>query len=396
MKKRLLIIFIIICFLGIGCLLWYQSIETRDIEKQEVISQQIAEEYLIAVNEKKETIDSSEEQTADFDYIDNKIYGKYKESNARGSVDCILEIPSIDLRQSVFTGTPKQIEHDLRNWLMVTGRADYKLGETHYCIYSHNPTNKSIKISKAQDNIKSGDYMVVIKNDTVYFYGITRMFAEWREKCTEQFVDNMAIDKNMLYVFTCGRGEWQYRNVLIEGKLYETYNFNDWNENKDEYVKKYKKNMNDSDIKKKPMDMLCEIENDQLKITLITDDNKNIENCSIGVFNKDGYLIETISNPIDYKGESILLPKLNSGTYCVGIYENNTEYDNPNEYEIIIDSKKIVQKIKTVEEANKSSQREDIIIKYISIIMLSSSLLMAIFTMVKRVKRKKKSTKNDE
>lgn len=63
----------------------------------------------------------------------------YTPDFARGTLDCVLEIPSISLKRGVYTGTREEIEYDLSIWLTTAASSSLELGKTHYAIYGSNP-----------------------------------------------------------------------------------------------------------------------------------------------------------------------------------------------------------------------------------------------------------------
>ena len=392
LKKAIPFLLILICVVfGFG-LFYFKETETEDIELQEQVSQTIADEYLVQMTQREEQL-----YDEDLEYQDNEIYGDFSENNARGHVDCVLEIPSLDLRQSIFTGSVEQIEHDLRNWLPVTARADYKLGETHYCIYSHNPKNKSIRFSYAQELMKRGDYMIVTQKDRVYLYEVSNLFSEWRDKCTEKYVDNMSLKKELLYIFTCGRNEWQYKNVVVEGTLYDVYSIKDWNKNKTAYIEKCKREMQGKYIEQQKEGILMDISSvgEELVVSLKTETNKMVTDVSIGVFNSDGYLVEGFENPIKYEGTSVKIPKLEKGTYCIGLYENNTDYQDPAEYEITIDTRQVLKDMNTIDAVMSNEEEKTETTKLIAIGMMSTAVIMGIGTITMSVLRKRRDKNED-
>ena len=388
--------------IAIASVLFYFSTETEDIEKQEHISELIAEEYLVKISQniengesnQEEIVPSTEETISDLDYEDNDVFSYFDESYAWGYVDCVLEIPAIDLRQSIFTGTPAQIEHDLSNWLSVTARADYVLGDTHYCIYMHNPKNKSIKISYAQYDLREKDYMVITKGPVVYLYEVTGVFPEWRDKCTDIYVNNMAVDRDKLYIFTCGRDEWQGRNVVVEGTVRAVYQTSDWNENKEEYIEKYKKAVGliQEEVVEEKERLIMKIESDDklLKISLYGPNYTKVENCSIGICDVDGYLIDMIENPMQYVGDVITIGQLGEGEYYIGVYENKTDYLDPIPYKIVIDKKTYTQSIVSVDEEAVQKQEQAEIMKIVAIVMLATSFMLGVFAVVKSLRQKQK------
>lgn len=364
--------------------------ESVEMQQQEDFGEDIANEYLIHIsqNEPIQTETTpAETDPSDLDYIDNEIYKNYSEKYAHGRVDCVVEIPAIDLRQSVFTGTPAQIEHDLSRWLSVTARADYMLGNTHYCIYMHNPRDKSIQISKAQEILKTNDYVVITKEQNVYLYQIVDIFAEWRNKCTEKYVDNMSVDNDLLYIFTCGRDEWQGRNLVIKGQLYEMYQLQDWNSNKDAYINSYKKDVNnipDPPKKPQPMQMSISTKTDNiLYINIIGPQYEKIYNCTIGICDIDGYLID--NGTIDYNAEIVETPPLKNGEYYIGIYENGTEFADPTPYKITI-SQKETTVIETVDAVADTEEANTQTIRLIAIALLMLTFFMGCVVIIKIIK----------
>ena len=299
------------------------------------------------------------------------------------------------MRQTVFSGTPAQIEHDLSYWLTVTGRADYILGATHYCIYAHNPTNKTVRFSYAQTDLKVDDYILLTSKGNVYFYKVIGLFPEWREQCTEKYVNNMTLDNKLLYIFTCGRDEWQYKNVVIEGYLMDQYSIADRNENKDTYIDEYKKSLNPIVVEKPKEEMVMDLKQngDLINVSLKTSNYQTVNNCTIGIFDTEGFLVEIEGNPFTYDGGVLTLPKLAKGDYCIGVYENNTEYLNPREYSITIDTQQYVQNIETVDKQIEETASNDALIMRVSMIVTAVSALMCVgclaYSIFNSTKRKK-------
>jgi sortase (surface protein transpeptidase) len=395
MFKRIILLFIIIILfcISIFSILYYFSNETEDIENQELISELVAEEYLIYVSQQSsEGTNQDVEPTvptdsSDLDYTDNEIYSHFEESDAWGYIDCVLEIPAIDLRQSVFTGTPEQIQHDLKRWLSVTARSDYILGDTHYCIYMHNARNKSIKISYAQEKLREKDYMIVTKQNHVYLYQVTGVFGEWRNKCTDNYVNNMTVDNKKLYIFTCGRGEWQGKNLVIEGTVHAVYDTSDWVTNKDQYINEYKKDIGviieDPVVEKEQLVMNIETRDQSLIVSLHDENYANVSNCTVGICDVDGYLVEGVENPIPYNGSAIVIPNLPKGEYYIGVYENNTYHLDPIPYKVVIDQQTHTQSVTTVDqEALEQHQRAELT-KSIAIIVSIAAIGLGIIVVIK-------------
>lgn len=401
MKKNIVIIIVLLLFLLtiIGILFAFDS-ETDEMQFQEDIGEQIADKYLIDISKEYLEQENTEIVTgptetypSDLEYDDNEIYSYYDESDAHGHVDCVLEIPAINLRQSIFTGTVEQIQHDLSKWLAVTARSDYILGSSQYCIYMHNPRDKSIQISLAQETLKAGDYMVVTQKGTVYLYSITNVFSEWRNKCSEKYVNAFNVGSDKLYIFTCARGEWQGKNLVIEGTVYEAYSLTDWTKNQDEYIAKYKNEINGviSDVIEKNtrthINLNLSTSNDCISAH-ITSDNYTNANCTIGIFNEDGYLLDIDNNPIPVENSTIYLPKLSEGKYYIGIYECDENYYSDVSYCVTInkDSSKI--DVITFDEQNKSEIQSIQIAKVVAISLIVLVFLIGILIIIKNSRKK--------
>lgn len=373
-----------------GVFFLWQS-ETQEMENQEIMGSVLADEYLLSVSESNINSsigieDSPMEGMDDFEYEDNEVFGSYSEANAVGTLDCVLEIPAIELRQSVFTGTPSQIQRNLSRWLAVTGRSDYILGSTHYCVYMHNPTNKSIRISYAQETLVPGDYIVVTKDNTVFFYEMTRMFPEWRQTCTKSYTDNMALSSDLLYIFTCARGEWQGRNLVIEGQLYNTYTLADWQANKELYIAEYQGQYKEKDLSDMLLSMEVTNQNGQIQVTVKRPDNTHALHCSIGIFDNDGYVKEEYS----YTGSPVLLD-LPEGEYIIGISTNNTEYGTPTPYKINYSKKTTtIDTIDQIEEDLESTGQSMMAIACCFLGLFSLMYVVLLFQTIKNIRQMKK------
>ena len=400
MKKRMLILLTIMIMLcaSIGAALFYFSTETDDIEQQEMVGELIAEKYLLSVSQ---TLDEGnlttegdpedEDSFSDLEYDDNEIFSYFDESYAWGNIDCVLEIPAIDLRQSIFTGTVEQIEHDLGRWLSVTARADYVLGDTHYCIYMHNPKNKSIRISYAQYDLHEKDYMIVTQGQVVYLYEVTGVFPEWRNKCSDNYVNNMATPRDKLYIFTCGRDDWQGRNVVVEGTVHAIYQLSDWMENMDKHIENYKKavgTIQQENVEAiSSLHMSVEAQDASLLITLTGPNYTSIKNCSIGVCNADGYLIDGDNRVTEYNGSPITMSGLTEGEYYIGVYENETEYGDPMPVKVIVDKQTYTKKIVAVDDDVQQNEQKENLIKSIALFMLTTAVVFGfcnIFIVIKK------------
>lgn len=254
-KRKIIPLLIIVLWITsiLFVLFYFKPFEKNELQQQENVNEDLAETYLNSLsdllnNKSKELetslIDFNESNIesymlSQFDYTDNKIFGKYSEKYAKGKIDCVVEIPVIEFRQCIFTGTREQIKHDLGVWLPVTAMTGYTLGETRYCIYMHNPTNQSIQISKAQDGLKKNDYIVVTKGLNVYLYSVTDIRGEDRFEAAKKYVENENVGPEKLYLFTCAKGKWNGKSLVIDATLYNKYNIKVWEKDKAKILKEY-------------------------------------------------------------------------------------------------------------------------------------------------------------
>ena len=394
MKRKVFLgIFIIAWITIVCCAFLLLSTNNQDIHQQEQLNEVTANEYLVQITQEHETESETNTIPSDLDYEDNELYQDFSEDNAWGYVDSVLEIPKINLRQSVYSGRPYQIEHDLRNWMAVTARADYILGETHYCIYIHNPSDGSIKISRAQTELDPGDYLLVTQKEHVYLYKVTNIFPEWRYKCTTKYVDNMATDNTLLYIFTCGIDEWQGRNMVIEAEVDSVYTVSDWNKNKDQYINDYKERVGIIEKKEEKSALIMDLEFDkELKISLTTPNYTKAFGCSIAVCDKDGQLVEGFQNPIEYN-DIITIPQLADGEYYIGVYDNESGYSNPDPFKVTVNNTESTKEISTVTKVVEQNKQRENIIKYAAISMVGAMSIMS-FVMFFRQISVKKNKKN--
>lgn len=397
----ILVSFIAILITGMVGIWYYFTNEAQALIDAEQTNELIAEEYLIYVSQNAEqnngedTAQPDEIRPSDLEYDDNKLYGKYKEEWAWGHIDSVLEIPKINLRQSVYTGEPHEIQHDLANWMAVTARADYILGDTHYCIYMHNPRNGSIKISDAQDNLTNNDYMIITNQRNVFMYQVEGVYPEWKDKCTVNIVDNMAMEHNKMFIFTCGRGDWQGRNLVIEGTLYNTYEIGDWNANKEKYIEQFKKDIGLIVEQKADKEMFMTIQeiNDQLQVSLSTNDFTKAPECQIGIFNTEGELASNIDNLFNYNGSAIILPKLTEGTYYVGLYEAINGYTVPIPYKIEIGVEQKTTTVVSVDEEVYNEAQTDLMMQTIAMCSISLFIILFIAMITMSILKKKSLSK---
>ena len=364
--------------------------ESIELVQQENASQIEAEQYLLEMSEKTddsaskakdtENKDNNTESNSDLNYKDDVLYKTHTIKEAQGKIDCVIEIPSIEFRQCIFTGTAQQINHDLKCWLPVTCRSDYILGQTHYAVYMHNPSDRSIKISRAQKEMSIGDYIVLTQGNIVYFYTVSDLFPEYREICADRYANNMSTPNDKLYIFTCGKDEWQGRNIVIEGTIYKTFKLSDWNKNKDKYIEEYKNRNNKIEKIEKKQKLIMDVQSndDTLMIDIRTPDNNQATDCSVALLDKDGFVV---GNETKYNGHPIEIKVEEEGDFFVGIYKNYTDYETPDPLILKVSKESKILSVSKIENIEVKSDDYRLIGKILlifAIISFISSIVMLI------------------
>ncbi len=165
---------------------------------------------------------------SDLDYEDPNYYMRdgivYTPDYAKGTIQCVLEVPTAGIRRGVYTGTWDEINYDLDIWMVTAARPDYTLGETHFCIYGHNHTAQDLSFNRLKD-VEVGDAFYLTAESGRYTYRVTNVFAVSREEATSNYVDNFTIGSDKCYIITCGRDDgvknYRYLDLIVEGTLEE-------------------------------------------------------------------------------------------------------------------------------------------------------------------------------
>ena len=157
---------------------------------------------------------------------------------ATGQIIGVLEIPTAKIRRGVYGGTWEDIWHDLDIWMVTVARPDYVLGETHYAIYGHNHTVQDLSFNRLKD-VKVGDVYTYTTEDGVYIYDVTDFFADWRESVAVDYVDNFNRPADEMYILTCGRNEYRYKDIVVVGTMRCVVPIEDYAKNPDYYMYEY-------------------------------------------------------------------------------------------------------------------------------------------------------------
>ena len=165
---------------------------------------------------------------SDLDYEDANYYMRdgvvYTPDYAKGTIQCVLEVPTAGIRRGVYTGTWDEINYDLDIWMVTAARPDYTLGQTHFCIYGHNHTAQDLSFNRLKD-VEVGDAFYLTAESGRYTYRVTNVFAVSRDEATSNYVDNFTIGSDKCYIITCGRDDgvknYRYLDLIVEGTLEE-------------------------------------------------------------------------------------------------------------------------------------------------------------------------------
>lgn len=150
----------------------------------------------------------------DFDYYVDENGLRYTPDYAQGTLQFVLEIPSIRLCRGVYGGTAAQISHDLAIWMLTLARERYELGETAICIYGHNSVWKNLSFHRLHE-VNVGTEIYIYSEKGTFVYEVSEIFALEREECAKQVLDNTALSANQLFLVTCGKGAWEGKNRIV-------------------------------------------------------------------------------------------------------------------------------------------------------------------------------------
>lgn len=144
----------------------------------------------------------------------------YTPEYAQGYLAFVLEVPTAGIKRGVYGGTWEEIYYDLDIWMVTLARPDYELGNTHLCIYGHNHTAQNLSFNNLAQ-VQVGDEFYLYAESGYYRYEVTGFFADWRSNITQNYVDNFSISSDKCYILTCGRNEYRYKDIVVEGTLAE-------------------------------------------------------------------------------------------------------------------------------------------------------------------------------
>lgn len=349
---------------------------------------------------KEESIIPSDQ--VDLNYTDDNYEAiggvKYTPDYAAGRLDCVLEIPKIKMRRGVYTGTASEIQHDLDIWMTTTAHTDYVLGETHYCIYGHNSPTQSLSFNDLK-NVGVGDIFLLTTEDYVFLYDVTDFFPQWRELVKKDITDNFSLPADKCFIITCGRDQYRYKDIVVEGTLREKYTIAEWNgADQKGMLSEISRTTIPAVIKAKKIgtNISARLEEDRLQIQLSDEVGNPLSGAVLCITDSDGLFLKDISESLitDENG-SVNIPTehFSDGVlYAVGVLEMDTEqYEIPadQEFRIVFGSRKLEVSQKEVEF--ESTAGDYYMILWICLmVLLLIPMTVCIIQIVRLVRRKER------
>lgn len=347
------ILAVLVGFAAIYC----SSIMLESQEMQGIVRQQteerLAKMYISDVEKAAEkgtrTETVTEYEDSDLEYTDENymtIDGTvYTPEYAKGHIDCVLEIPSINLRRGVYTGSMAEVRYDFDIWMTTVGHPEYQLGKTHYAINGHNSLTRDLSFNRLKD-VKVGEYFLLTNDKYVFLYDVTDIFADWRPETNRDIINNWTLPSDKCYVLTCGRDENRYKDVVVEGTLRERYSLSEWEDVKDEITatKVVSEVTVEYDLEKMNLSARCA--GGEVIFSLTYPDGTPCPDMDICVGDHDGLFLK------DKNGYDLILKTDENGkcslpytafsredTYVAGVLDFDIDgYQSPNDVEISVQS----------------------------------------------------------
>lgn len=304
----------------------------------------------------------AEEPTLETKWADPNYYTRdgitYTPDYAQGELLGVLEVDRAGIRRGVYGGSWEAIEHDLDIWMVTEARPDYELGNTHFAIYGHNHTVQDLSFNRLKD-VTEGDVFTYTTDQGVYIYDVTRFFADWREMVTKNIVDNFTLPADKCYIISCGRNEYRYKDIVVEGTLrcivdlktyakdpsYYKYEYDGeevsteadtLEETSDVAEKQTEENSKEESTSMEETSETAKIKT-QIEVSctangivsaVCVDETGNKAPCELALFNADGLIMEKWTQP-----QSMPQTELTSDAeYVVGVLTMDSEYETPEEY----------------------------------------------------------------
>ena len=313
MKTLRLFRYILIAVLtgaAVFCALKYRAITREGMDRQE-IEESIAVTYITDLKngDPEATVEYQDVVTetvvtesyatprTELEYEDNNypyFFGRhYTPDYATGTIMGVLEIPSIQLRRPIYTGTWEDILHDLDAWMTVQAHPDLVLGETHFAIYGHNSVSQDLSFNKLR-YVQIGEYFAITSGDKVYYYEATDFFADWRECVTRYYVDDFTRPADQCYIITCGRDEYRWRDVVLVGTLQKVYDLEEWDAGEIHFYDTVKTEHTTVGIRNEKEEINLDLSAENGIVTAsVTDKNGSpLQGVTVGFYDFDGLVLK--------------------------------------------------------------------------------------------------------
>ena len=294
---------------AVFCALKYRSISNEGMDRQE-IEESIAITYIQDLkNGNPEATVEYEDVTTEsvvtesyatprtereFDDVNYPYFNgrHYTPDYATGEIMGVLEVPSIQLRRGIYTGTWEDIVHDLDAWMTVQARPDYVLGETHFAIYGHNSVTQDLSFNRLR-YVQIGEYFTITSGDKVYYYEATDFFADWRECVTAYYVDNFNLPSDKCYLITCGRDEYRWRDIVLVGTLQKVYDLDEWDAGEMHFYDVVKTEHTTVGIRNEKAEAKLDITsgNGTIRVTVRDKNDTPLEGITVGFYDFDGMVL---------------------------------------------------------------------------------------------------------
>ncbi len=113
-----------------------------------------------------------------------------------GEIDCLLEIPQIDISRVVLTGGDR--EEKLANHFFVTGKDNMQYGDGSYVIFGHQSFTRNRGFNRLEE-LEVGDKLYIVGKGFRDIYQVTEIIQEQWGEAMEDFSE----DTGQLAIYTC-------------------------------------------------------------------------------------------------------------------------------------------------------------------------------------------------
>ena len=323
----------------------------------------------------------------DLNYTDDnyEVIGgvKYTPDYAAGHLDCVLEIPKIKMRRGVYTGTASEIQHDLDIWMTTTAHTDYVLGETHYCIYGHNSPTQSLSFNDLK-HVGVGDIFLLTTEDYVYLYDVTDFYPQWRELVKKDITDNFPLPAEKCFIITCGRDQYRYKDIIIEGTLREKYTTDEWFGTNVEIRPKEPEYLPANIVSvKEETTLSISLQGDKLHLYLETGSGRPVQNAELCIADSDGLFLKNaqLNLVTDHNGTvEVPVTAFQTGVYYTAGTRNMRdmdEYEPPADLEFMIESRSKPKELVSEAVADDTVQMDSYMVIW-GVLLIATAVLAMI------------------